>query len=147
MFHHSRSRGFFVSEFYQEWSPLLRIELPSTRPDGSKNWVEIRERTRPLDQPAVQEAGYKATIEILPDGTQLQHTTGGADARMRFALLNRIITAWSFDGVPIPSQNIGKPDEVIDSVFTDEDDWDTLCEKVQPILDRVLQARPKTTGS
>lgn len=123
----------------------MRVELPSLRPDGvTHNWVEMRDRTRPLDQPAVQEAAYTTRIEVRPDGTETRNvSTGGAEARMRFALLARVITAWSFDGVPVPSANIGKADEVIDSVFTDEGDWDAVCGAVQPMLDRLLAARPK----
>jgi hypothetical protein len=122
----------------------LRVELPSKRPDGtSNNWVEMRDRIRPLDRPAIQEAGFKVTIETRPDGTEVRHATGGGLAYMQFALLARVITAWSFDGVPIPSQNIAKPEDVLDSVL-DEDDWDTACEAIQPMLDRILQGRPKT---
>ncbi len=129
----------------------MRVELPSTRPDGTHNWVEMRDRIRPLDQPAVQEAAYKTTIEVLPNGTEVRHVaTGGAEARMRFALLARVITAWSFDGVPVPSANIAKPEEVLDGAFADEDDWNTVCDAVQPMFDRLLLPRPKpaeTTAS
>lgn len=123
----------------------MHVELPSLRPDGvTHNWVEMRDKTRPLDQPAVQEVAYKTRIEVRPDGTEVRDvTTGGADSRMRFALLARVITAWSFDGVPVPSQNIAAPDEVIDSVFTDEDDWDAICDAVEPMLERLTRQRPK----
>jgi hypothetical protein len=122
----------------------LRVELPSKRADGNSNWVEMRDRIRPLDRPAIQEAGFRVTIETKPDGTEVRHATGGGQSMMQFALLARVITAWSFDGVPVPSQNIAKSEEVLDSVFTDEDDWDVICEAVQPMLDRILSGRPKT---
>lgn len=121
----------------------MRVDLPSKRPDGSSNWVEIRDKVRPLDRPAIQEAGFRVTIETKPDGTEVRHATGGGQSLMQFALLGRVITAWSFDGVPIPSQNIARPEDVLDSVFTDEDDWDAVCEAIQPMLDRILQGRPK----
>lgn len=120
---------------------MARIELPSTRPDGTHNWVEIRQKTRPLDYSVVPEA-IRVVITTEPDGSEVRHMVGGAEERMRIALLARAIESWSFDGVPIPSQNIAKPEDVIDSVFTDEDDWDKVSEAVQPLLDRV-QRRPK----
>jgi hypothetical protein len=123
----------------------LRVELPSKRPGGTENnWVELRDRIRPLDRPAIQEAGFRVTIESRDDGTEVRHVTGGGQSMMQFALLARVITAWSFDGVPVPSQNIAKGEDVLDSVFTDEDDWDVICEAVQPMLDRILSGRPKT---
>jgi hypothetical protein len=122
----------------------LRVDLPSKRPDESHNWVELRDRIRPLDRPAIQEAGYRVTIETREDGTELRHATGGGQSLMQFALLARVITAWSFDGVPVPSQNIAKAEDVLDSVFTDEDDWDAVCEAIAPMLTRILEGRPKT---
>jgi len=112
---------------------LLRVDLPSG------GWVEMREVPRPLDGPALSEAGYKIEIEVRPDGSEVRHATGGAEERMIFALLARVITAWSFDGVPVPSQNIAKPEEVLDTVFTDPDDWDKICEAVRPLMDRILK--------
>jgi hypothetical protein len=120
----------------------LRVELPSTRPDGTHNWVEIRDKKRPLDSAAIQEA-IKVVVEVAPDGTETRYAVGGQEERMRIGLLARAITAWSFDGTPVPSQNIAKPEEVIDSVFG-EDDWDVVYDAIQPLLDRVLR-RPKTT--
>lgn len=100
----------------------------------------MRQVPRPLDYSAAQEA-VRVIVNMAPDGSETREVVGGAEVRMQFALLARAITAWSFDGVPVPSQNIAKPDEVLDSVFTDPDDWDAVCEAVQPLLERVNNRR------
>lgn len=118
---------------------MARIELSSTRPDGSRNWIDIRQAARPLDYVAAQES-IRIVVEVAPDGTEIRHAVGGAEERMRFALLARAIEDWSFPAT-VPAKNHAKPEEVLDSVLTDPDDWDKACEAVQPLLDRV-QRRP-----
>lgn len=123
----------------------MRVELHSTAADGTRNWAELRDQPRPLDYVAAGEA-VEVVVEYGPDGNQTRQAyKGGADERLRMIMLGRAITAWSFTGVPIPARNIAKPEDTIDSVFTDPDDWDLVCDAVKPLIDRVTRrTAPKT---
>jgi len=101
----------------------MRVELPSG------GWVELRDRLKAADKFAVQDS-IRLQIE---DGVQL--FTGGIQNSMRNALLGRVITSWSFEGVPIPSQNIAGDDIIGDTL--DLDDYDALTKAVEPLMEKV----------
>ena len=121
---------------------MPRVDLSSKQPDGSPNWAEYRDRLSVQDRIAANSA-VKFTFEPTPDGKgERRQVTGGNDERMKVALAARLITAWSFPGVPVPSQNIADPEELLDSVL-DLDDWDKVSEAIDPLFQRVLGAAPK----
>jgi hypothetical protein len=125
----------------------LRVELHSQQPDGTKNWAELRDQPRPLDYVAAGEA-VEVLIEYGADGSQTRQAyKGGADERMVMIMLGRAITAWSFPGVPVPSQNIAKIEDTLDSVFTDPDDWDLVCAAVKPLIDRITRRTTPKPGT
>ena len=122
----------------------MRIDLPSKQGDGSPSWVEVRENLTVQDRIAANSA-LSFRFEPGPDGTEVRTMTGGSDDRMRIALLGRIITAWSFPGVPVPSSNIASPDDLISSVL-DLDDYEAVCDAIAPLFSRVLRSGPKTAA-
>ena len=101
-----------------------RIELPS----GA--WIEYRVSLKAADKMAVQDA-----IILEYDDTDKRKIRGGVTNTMRNALLTRIITAWSFEGIPVPSLNIAGPDTLGETL--DIDDYNELSEAVGPLLDKV----------
>ena len=121
---------------------MARVDLPGKQPDGSPNWVEYRDKLTVQDRIAANSA-IKFTFEAAPDGNgEVRKVTGGNDDRMRVALLARLITAWSFPGVPVPSQNIADPEELISSQL-DLDDYDAVSDAIEPLFQRVLRTAPK----
>lgn len=121
---------------------MPRTDLPSKQPDGSQNWVEYRDRLSVQDRIAANSA-VKFTFEAAPDGKgEVRKVTGGNDERMKVALAAQVITAWSFPGIPVPSQNIADPEELIASTL-DLDDWDAVSEAIDPLFQRILGAAPK----
>jgi hypothetical protein len=117
---------------------MARVELPSG------GWVEYRENLTVQDRIAANSA-LSFRFEPGPDGTEVRTMTGGSDDRMRIALLGRIITAWSFPGVPPPSSNIADPADLIGSVL-DLDDYEAVCDAIAPLFARVLRSGPKTAA-
>ncbi len=101
-----------------------RIELPS------ENWIEYRTDLKANDKFAVQDA----MVFEYTDG-EARRIHGGASNTMRNALLARIITAWSYEGIPVPSMNIAGVDTIGDTL--DIDDYNFLAEAVSDLLDRV----------
>lgn len=121
---------------------MARIDLPSTQPNGAANWVEYRDRLSVEDRIAANSA-VQFTFEPSPDGkSEVRKVTGGNDERMKVALAAKLITAWSFPGVPVPAQNIADPAELISSTL-DLDDWDALGEAIDPLFQRILRSGPK----
>jgi len=107
----------------------VRVELPS----GA--WVEVREQLTLADRWATSEG-----LEIQSrDGIQYIPASFG-DQQMR-NFLTSVITAWSFEGIPVPSQNIGGS-AVLGTVFTNLDDYDALEDAVQPLYQKVSRNRP-----
>ncbi len=104
---------------------MARIDLPSG------NFVEIRDKLMAADKFAVQDA-----IVLTLSGSDRQEITAGIQNRMRNALLGQIITSWSYDGYPIPSQNALAGNDIIGTIM-DLDDYNALSEKVQPLLEKV----------
>jgi hypothetical protein len=117
---------------------MPRVELPSG------GWVEYRSNLTVQDRIAANSA-LSFRFEPQDDGTEVRTMTGGSDDRMRIALLGRIITDWSFAGIPAPSKNIADPADLIDSVL-DLDDYDKVCEEIAPLFQRVLRSGPKTAA-
>jgi hypothetical protein len=101
-----------------------RFELPS----GS--WIEYRTSLKAADKFAVQDA----IILEFTEG-EARKVRGGTSNTMRNALLARIITAWSFEGIPIPSLNIAGVDTLGDTL--DIDDYNALSEEVSELLEKV----------
>jgi hypothetical protein len=101
-----------------------RIELPSG------GWIEYRTNLKANDKFAVQDA---IIIELSDGETRKVH--GGTSNLMRNALLARIITAWSFEGIPIPSLNIAGVETLGDTL--DIDDYNKLAEAVEELLEKV----------
>lgn len=104
--------------------PQVRVELPS------ENWVEYRDDLKANDKFAVQDA---IVIELSDGETRKVH--GGTSNLMRNALLARIITAWSYPGIPIPSQNIAGVETIGDTL--DIDDYNALSDSVETLLEKV----------
>lgn len=118
----------------------MRIELPSG------GWIELRDRLMAQDKMAVQ-AAIRVVYEPAPgdDSREVRRVDGGTDDRMRVALLSRIITAWSFAGVPVPASNIADPEDLIGSTL-DLDDYEAVCEAVQPLFLRVVRGKAAAEG-
>lgn len=103
----------------------VKIELPSG------GWVEYRDKLMAGDKFAVQDA---ITVEFK-DG--VNKTSLGTVNDQRNALLARIITNWSYGQTPEQLKDLQAADKVIGSVM-DLDDYNVLCEAVEPLLDKVM---------
>jgi hypothetical protein len=79
----------------------------------------------------------QAAIRLsLDTATGLQESSGSIVNDMRNALLCGIITAWSFDNLPLPSIQASVLDDL------DLDDYNALADAVEPLLDKVVNAGP-----
>ena len=106
----------------------VKVELPSG------GWVEVRDRLTLQDKWAITQG-----LEIQSrDGVQYIPANFG-DQQMR-NFLSSVITAWSFEGIPVPSQNFGGADVM--ATVLDLDDYDALEEAVQPLYEKVARSRP-----
>jgi hypothetical protein len=103
---------------------IEHIELPS----GA--WVDYRNDLKAGDKFATQDA-----VVLEYDESDKRKIRGGTTNVMRNALLARIITAWSFQGIPVPSQNIAGIETLGETL--DIDDYNFLAEAVAPLLDKV----------
>lgn len=103
---------------------IARCELPSG------NWVEYREDLKAADKFAVQDA-----VILEYDENDKRRMRAGTINVMRNTLLVRTITAWSFEGIPVPGQNMAGVDTLGD-ILTIED-YDALAEAVAPLLDKI----------
>lgn len=101
-----------------------RIELPSG------GWIEYRTDLKANDKFAVQDA---LIVEMTEGETRKLH--GGTQNTLRNALLARIITAWSFEGIPVPSMNIAGVETIGETL--DIDDYNALAEDVNELLEKV----------
>ena len=114
----------------------MRVDLPSG------NWVELRDKLMAADRFAVQDS-----IVLTLTGNDRQEIGAGIQNRMRNALLGQIITGWSFDGYPIPSQNALAGIDIIGTTL-DIDDYNFLAEQVQHLLDKVsFNPNPRASAS
>lgn len=103
---------------------IVRLDFPSG------NWVDYRDNLLAEDKFQVQDA-----VILEYDDSDRRRLRAGTTNTMRNALLNRIITAWSFPGVPIPAQNIAGVQTIGETL--DIDDYNVLAEAVAPLLDKV----------
>lgn len=103
---------------------MPRFDLPGG------GWVEYRDSLKAGDKFAVQNA---LVFTIEPDGSN--KAPAGVENTMRNALLGQIITAWSYEGIPVPSMNASGTD-IIGSVM-DIDDYNALAEAIAPLLAKV----------
>jgi hypothetical protein len=103
---------------------IVRLDLPSG------NWIDYRDNLLAADKFAVQDA-----IVFEYDDSDKRRFRAGSTNTMRNALLHRIITAWSYQGVPVPSQNIAGVETI--GEMLDIDDYNALAEAVAPLLDKV----------
>lgn len=110
----------------------MRVELPSG------GWVEVKDKLTLRDKWAVAEG-----LEVQSrDGVQYIPASFG-DLQMK-NFLTSVITAWSFDGIPVPSQNIGGADVM--ATVLDLDDYDALEEAVQPLYQKVSNRPNRKAG-
>ena len=105
---------------------MSRVELPS----GA--WVDIRDKLLAQDKFVIQSA-----IKVEMDATtNVQTYSGGIQNQMRNALLQQVITAWSYEGIPIPAASPSGAD-ILGSTM-DIDDYDALSDAVEPMLIKVF---------
>jgi hypothetical protein len=109
---------------------MPRIEMPSTKADGSNNWIEYRDELKVRDRLAVQEV---ATIQLGENSNSMSMLAMQND--MRNALLGRIITAWSYD-FPTPANNHFVAADVAIGEM-DLDDYAVLEKAVQPLMEKI----------
>lgn len=104
---------------------IEHIELPSGE------WVDYRSNLKAGDKFAVQDA-----VILEYDANEKRQMRAGVSNVMRNALLTRIITAWSYVGIPVPAQNIAGVETIGDVM--DIEDYNALAEAVTPLLDKVM---------
>jgi hypothetical protein len=128
----------------------MRIELLSAQPDGSVNWIEVRELIKGGDIFAVHEANEVALGE---DGRPTKISFQAADDNALIALSSRVITGWSFQ-VPIPA-SFADPKQSVSAargVLSDLEGRDLrkFQAEMKPLLDLVRndeQPDPKTPST
>lgn len=112
----------------------MRVELPSRQPDGSPNYVDVRE---PDDFLAEDLFAIHAAVRISSggDGSTTYSPREMEDDQVN-AFLGKAITGWSFQA-PVPSQqNVAAADRVIGRVMKAKD-WTVLRRKVKPLMDEL----------
>lgn len=110
----------------------VKVELPS----GA--WIQIRDKLMADDKFAVQSS---FTIPVDEEGRQ--QMPSGIQNILRNALLERVIEAWGggpLEGQPPPAQNIQGAAAI--GQLLDLDDYNTLTEAVDPMLEKVTFAGP-----
>ena len=106
---------------------MTRITLPS----GA--WVDVKDNMVPADRFAVQDS----VETVIEDGRAV--IRGAASSQWK-AFLSRVVVAWSYDGVPIPSHDLA----VLDAYPDKEDDADALEDALQQRYERIVRRRPTT---
>jgi hypothetical protein len=76
----------------------MRIELLSIHPDGSPNWIDVRDEIKGGDIFAVREA---SKVPLAEDGRPAEMSFQRLEDDQLIALSHRVITGWSFQ-VPLP---------------------------------------------
>jgi hypothetical protein len=109
---------------------MAKVELPSG------GWVEYREKLMAGDKFAVQDA---ISVEFK-DG--VNRASLGTVNDQRNALLGRIITDWSYGQTPDQMKTLQAADVVIGNAM-DLDDYNVLCEAVDPLLNKIMGATVK----
>jgi hypothetical protein len=118
----------------------VRIELASIGPDGNPNWIDVRDKIKGGDIFAVHEA---SEVPIDDGGRTTSISFEGLQDAQFAALAQRVITAWSFPGVPLPTSAVAARSVISD---LEEDDFWKLNAALKPMLDKIKnggQADPK----
>lgn len=106
----------------------MRVELPS----GA--WVEIREKLMAADKMAVQEA---VKFDLSMSGaSDKQQISAGVATQMRMAFFAQVITAWSYEGIPIPSTGLA-PAAIVIGQTMDLDDYNELEDQTDELFQKV----------
>jgi hypothetical protein len=108
----------------------VRVELPSRQPDGTPNWIDIRETIKGGDIFAVHEANI---VKLDDNGRATEISFQKAEDDQLIALAQRVITGWSFQ-VPLPAGFAAAK-----SVLSDLEgpDLKKFRAAVRPLLDQV----------
>jgi hypothetical protein len=112
----------------------VRIDLPSKQPDGSPNWVDLRE----IDDLLAEDlfAIHRAVRISTGEGGQTTYAPREMEDDSVNAFLGRMITAWSFPA-PVPAQNgVAAHDVTLGRVMKARD-WSALRRKVRPLMDEL----------
>jgi hypothetical protein len=110
----------------------MRVELPSG------NWVDIRDKLMAADKLAVQDA----VTFTMSTANDTQKISAGVTTQMRIAFFAQTITAWSFEGIPIPSTGLASPESVIGQTL-DLDDYNALEDATQEMFDKIRNSGGK----
>jgi hypothetical protein len=104
---------------------FVRVELD----DG--NWIELRDadELRTGDKLAVKRA-----LKLPRDENGMIVTTSAITDEQRIAMLGRIITAWSYEGRPIPSEAMS-PESAIEQLSIKT--YDALCDAIKPHMEAI----------
>ena len=117
----------------------MRIELASIGPDSNPNWIEVRDKKiKGGDLFAVHEANE---VPIDEDGRTTSVSFLKLEDDQFAALAQRVITAWSFPGVPLPA-SVAAAKSVIGDL--EEDDFWKLHAALKPMLDKIRAAARRT---
>ena len=114
---------------------MPRITLPSKQPDGSPNWVDLRD---PDDFWAEDLFKLHRAVRIKsgPAGETDYSPTEMMDDRVN-AFLGAAITGWSFTDKPIPANVNVAPADVILGRSLKAKDWSSLKKQAQPLMDEL----------
>jgi hypothetical protein len=108
----------------------VRVDLPSG------NTVDLRDQIKGGDRIAAQKA-----LKFRTGEDRVQVMEGDAGDQIAIALLIRMITGWSFEGRPVPSQQLdGNQASCLEDL--DIDDYDALIQAVEPFIEKVTPRRP-----
>ena len=109
----------------------MRIELFSIGPDGSPNWIEVREQIKGGDIFAVHDAAIVPVDPATGQTTELSYQK--MDDTQFIALFQRVVTGWSFQ-VPLPG-SVAAAKSVLSDL--EGDDLKKLKAEMDPLLKKV----------
>lgn len=116
----------------------MRIELFSTNPaDGQPNWIEIRTAIKGGDIFAVREA---AIVPLDDEGRAAAMSFQAMDDNQFIALFHRVVTGWSFQGVPLPIPSVAAARSLLSDL--EADDLKKVKAEMRPLLDKVKDDGP-----
>jgi hypothetical protein len=113
----------------------MRIDLPSKQPDGSNNWVNLREVD---DLLAADLFAIHRAVRITSGvGGETTYSVREMEDDSANAFLSQTITAWSFP-VPVPrdAASVAAGDVVIGRAMKARD-WSVLRKKIRPLMDEL----------
>jgi len=113
----------------------MRVELNNGAWADIVDPADLRDKDRKVVNKAV-------SIQIDPN-TQETILPGDMDDNMRDALLKRIVTAWSFDNLPVPSNDPKFPEESLDRLTIP--DARLLHEAIKPHM-KLVTGQDSPTG-